>query len=92
MSVSGCRWEVLHTVELVATVAMAATDQATSLDAAYDLLDAASTVLNHNNSVRAGVVAALMGGDSSPSFVRDQAGRWNVRIARTMTYTIEEMI
>ena len=92
VSVSGCRWEVLHTVELVAIVAMAGTDQATALDAAYDLLDAATTTLNHNLSVRAGVVAALVGGDSAPEFVRDEAGRWNVRVIRTTTYQIEEML
>ena len=92
MSVSGCRWEVLHPVELVATVAMAATDQATALDSVFDLLDAATTTLNHNLSVRAGVVAALVGGDSAPEFVRDEAGRWNVRVIRTMNYQIEEML
>ena len=92
VSVSGCRWEVLHTVELVAHVAMTGTAQATAMDSAFDLLDAASGVLNHNNAVRTGVVAALIGGDSSPSFVRDTHGRWNVRITRTMTYTIEEML
>ena len=92
MSVSGCRWEVLHTVELVGTVAMTGTDQATALDSVFDLLDAATAALNHNNSVRAGVVAALMGGDSAPEFVRDEAGRWNVRLVRTMNYQIEEML
>ena len=92
VSVSGCRWEVLHTVELVATVAMTGTDQATALDSVFDLLDAATTVLNHNNSVRAGVVAALIGGDSAPEFVRDETGRWNIRVVRTMQYQIEEML
>lgn len=49
-------------------------------------------MLNHNTSVRAGVVAALMGGDSAPEFVRDETGRWNVRLVRTMNYQIEEML
>lgn len=92
VSVSGCRWEVLHTVELVGTVAMTGTDQATALDSVFDLLDAATVALNHNTSVRAGVVAALMGGDSAPEFVRDETGRWNVRLVRTMNYQIEEML
>ena len=76
----------------VGTVAMTGTDQATALDSVFDLLDAATTVLNHNTSVRAGVVAALMGGDSAPEFVRDETGRWNVRVVRTMNYQIEEML
>ena len=92
VSFSGCRWEVLPTVELVAHVAMVGSDQATAMNSAFDLLDAATSVLNHNNSVRTGVVAALMGGDSAPEFVRDETGRWNVRVIRTMNYQIEEML
>lgn len=92
VTVSGCRWEVRHTVELIACYPMTGTDMATAIDGALDLLDTASALLNHNLAVRAGCYAALLGGDSGAEWLRDAAGRWLVRITRTMIFRLEEAL
>lgn len=92
VTVSGCRWEVRHTVELIACYPMVGTDMAAAIDGALDLLDSSSAILNHNLSVRTGCYAALLGGDSGAEWLRDTAGRWLVRITRTMIFRLEEAL
>ena len=82
--ISGCSYDVRYQVELIAHV------EAAGATSAATVLDVASTVLIGNLLSLSGVGACRPLDDGTPGLVRDEYGRWLVRVSRMIEYTISE--